>query len=177
MSKPILAVDIDEVLFPFTPTFLAFHNDTYQTQLTIRHKQSDFLELVTGDSEDAMLAKIDAYIKTPHYAASGPIPDAVHVIQRLSQTWRMVIVTARTPNYRGTTELFVARHFPAIEGILYSCDPRDPKKYTPKRDLCIQINARALIDDSLRNLQPLAGTNVAGSAERCTATSPSTLAP
>jgi 5'(3')-deoxyribonucleotidase len=163
MYKKVLAVDIDEVLFPFTPTFLAYHNAAYQTQLTLAHKQSDFLEHITGETEDQMCAKIDAYLKTPFYAHAGPLPDAVGAIRRLSKSWRLVIITARTPNYRGSTELFIERHFPGMfSGIFYSCDAHDPKKITPKHSLCQQVGAYALVDDSLRNLQTVADVGVHG---------------
>lgn len=161
--KQIIAVDIDEVLFPLTPSFMAYHNETYGTRLKPAHKKSDFLEEVTGETEAQMMAKIDAYLQTHHYANAKPVPGAVDAISRLSETYRLVIITARTANYRGSTESFVAKHFPGMfNDILYSFDAIDPAKYTPKKDLCKHVRALALVDDSLRNIQSIADTGVQG---------------
>ena len=163
MSKPVLAVDIDDVLFSWTPTFLEYHNTTHNTRLTPGDRRSDFLEEVIGITEAQMLDKIDAYIQTRHYVDAGPVPGAVTAIKELSKTYRLVIVTARTVNYRGTTEIFIEKYFPNVfSDILYSLRVDRPTEFIPKKELCRQVNAFALIDDSVRNLLPVVDAGMTG---------------
>jgi hypothetical protein len=53
MTKPIIAVDIDEVLAYFVPAVALFHNETYSTDLTAESFFSyEFTEVWGGTSDE-----------------------------------------------------------------------------------------------------------------------------
>lgn len=48
MSKPKIAVDIDEVLFPNVPTLLPYYNRVSGTDIKMEQMTSYFIEDITG---------------------------------------------------------------------------------------------------------------------------------
>lgn len=161
--KQVIAVDIDEVLFPLTPTFMDYHNEVYKTQLTLAHKTCDFLEEIIGGTTAEMLAKMDDYLATRHYAGATPIPDARAVVRRLSKDYRLVLITARAASWREATERFIEEHFPgSFSDLLFCFGSNGPDDYIGKRQLCERVNARVLIDDTLHNIQSTSGNGIHG---------------
>lgn len=51
MTKPILAIDVDEVLALFIPALATFHNSEYQTQLEAEHFHSYEFHKVSSSLE------------------------------------------------------------------------------------------------------------------------------
>ncbi len=152
MSRETIAVDIDEVLFPMAELFLEYHNEMHGTNFSVSDMKSYYVEELTGETEEEMLAKIEAFISTDAYKQSGPMHEAVDVITSLNKQYDLVLVTARDPFYRGSTEEFIGKHFPGMFRELYYTHTLDqPEVRIPKYVLCQQVGAIALIDDSLKN--------------------------
>lgn len=152
MTKETIAVDIDEVLFPMTELFLEYHNEMHGTNFNVSDMKSYYVEELTGETEEEMLAKIEVFVGTDAYKRSGPMHEAIDAITGLNRRYDLVLVTARDPFYRGSTEEFIEKHFPGMFRELYYTHTLDqPETRTPKYVLCQQVGAIALIDDSLKN--------------------------
>ncbi|HVU59853.1 MAG TPA: hypothetical protein VHC98_03375, partial [Candidatus Saccharimonadales bacterium] len=152
-----------EVLFPWTAAFFRYHNETYGTSLALQQKTSEFFEELTGETEAQMYAKFDAFVQTGHYLRSQPLPAAADTLRRLAEQYTLLIITARRPSCRGSTERFVERHFPGVfADVQYTHDRHDPTHTTPKHELCRRAGAALLIDDSPRNISAAAAAGMQG---------------
>src|SRR5207344_1526958 len=110
-EKPTIAVDIDEVLFPMVPTLLEYHNSEHGTSFEIDQMTSYFLQDLTGDTLEEIMAKLKAYLDTEHHTQSQPIPGSIEAIKALREHYRLVLITSRNDFYRGHTENFIEQHF------------------------------------------------------------------
>ncbi len=163
MSKEIIAVDIDEVLFPMAPTFLAFHNTMYGSEFTVDQMQSYYIEEMTGETWQQVEAKIDAYLETEHYKQGQPVVGSVEAIKQLREKYKLVLITSRHFSYRGTTESFIEEHFTGLfDDLRYTHLPEDPELVKPKHIICKELGSIALIDDSVSNVFEAAQNGITG---------------
>lgn len=155
MSKPIVAVDIDEVLFPFLREFSAHHNQKYGTKLS----QEDFwtykFEEVMGVPIDEVLERIFRYHDVD-YLGVEPIADASHAMSRLAKKYDIAILTARNAKVRVKTEAWLHRYFGELDfHSITMIGYKEDKDWQPttKAEVCVDIGAQALVDDSLSHLE------------------------
>lgn len=160
-SKEIVAVDIDEVLFPFVDEFAKHHNELYGTKL----RQSDFTsykfeEVLAGSFEDA-LAKVYAFNELEHLDIA-PLVD-LEGLQEITDRYALVAVTARNPRFERQTNQWISQHFPNvftdIKMIGYAPVMERP---VTKVAVCLELGAIALIDDSVSHVSECAAEGVTG---------------
>ena len=158
-SKPVIAVDLDEVLGEFVPSLLAFHNATYATSLTLSSFHSYLFHEVWGGSFDDAVHKVHAFFDSPHFHHMPPLPDALPTLTALSPHATFHIVTARQLSIQPHTERWVAQHFPHVfASIQYGNHfDRHGGVSRSKADMCVQVGARVLIDDSATHARAVAG--------------------
>jgi uncharacterized HAD superfamily protein len=161
MERKIIAVDVDEVLFPLAPTFLEYHNDKWGTSIRLNQMLSYYIEDITGETAEVMLEKIKAYIETEHYAEGKPIEGAIAAIKKLRQTYKLAVVTSRDHFFRGHTEDFLNDHFKGLfDELHYTHQADSPDVVVPKHQICKDISAVALIDDHPNNVLDCAKNGV-----------------
>src|SRR3990167_4836757 len=100
MSKQVIAVDIDEVLFPFTSEFLASHNKIHgdsiaQSDLNTYYFLEDLYEFDDGEDPEDM---VEGFLREAYEGNIGPYNGAVGIIQKLKQDFTLEIITARRPS-------------------------------------------------------------------------------
>jgi uncharacterized HAD superfamily protein len=162
-KKPTIAVDIDEVLFPMAPTFLEYHNSNHGTAFTVDQMTSYYVENLTGETVEEVIAKIKAYLKTEHYSLGQPIPGSLEAIKALREHYRLVLITARNDFYRGHTEDFIEKHFTGLfDELRYTHTLENPETTVPKSVICKETGAIALIDDHLYNVRDAAQAGIRG---------------
>ena len=153
MSKHVIAVDIDEVLFPFTPEFLAKHNATHgvsieQSDLNTYYFIEELYEL--GENEDPEDI-IENFLHEAYEGNIGPYNGAIEAIQKLKQNFTLEIITARRPTMQTITEKWLNKHFPEVfKGVHF---PRKRSAQTTKVEICKEIGAKYLIDDHPANFE------------------------
>lgn len=161
MAKPILAIDIDEVLFPFTENLAIFHNERYGTSLTTHDFSTFYLEQVWGGTAADAFRKVSEFQQTGAITRLGPIPGAVEGIKALKGHYKLVIVTSRQSTIQKETGSWLERHFPeTFAGVHFAnyWDPELPK--VSKADVCGAIGAEILIEDHLDYARVCAGRGI-----------------
>ena len=145
------------------PTFLNYHNQKHGTNLSIDDLKSYYVEEVTCETQEQMLAKIEAYLSTVHYTEGKPIEGSVEAIERLSRKYELVVVTSRDSFYRGSTEKFIEEHYPGLfSGLQYTHQVETPDIMVSKSEICKEISAVAIIDDHLKNITECAEHGIEG---------------
>ena len=158
-KKPVVAVDIDEVLAAFVPGLLKFHNAEYGTTLRVEDFHSYRFCEVWGGTNDEAMEKVYRFFDSSYFESLEPIHGASEVLKRHQSFFQFVCVTSRQYDIIEQTKAWIGNHFPGIvDEILFgnhwTRDAPDPDHLTEnkrtKREMCNSIGAVALIDDSLK---------------------------
>jgi uncharacterized HAD superfamily protein len=149
-KKPVLACDIDEVLAYFIPALVCFHNDTFNTTLSAEDFVSYDFHLIWGGTVDDCNSKMDQFFQSDHFNNRiSPIPAALESLRQLSQRFDLQVVTARQNKLKEPTIRWVDAHFPGIfSNIHFGNHYSTEGKKRSKSEMCLEIGAVALIDDS-----------------------------
>jgi 5'(3')-deoxyribonucleotidase len=151
-TKPVLAIDLDEVLAPFFEPFLAFYNKTYGTLHAIDHHKTPHIVDLTGDDAEQIKAKFAEYSQTEMFVGVRPLPGAIDAITKLKHVYDLHIITARPDARRHKTEMWLRSHFKeAFRGVhMGSRDAYNPELMT-KAERCKALGAKYLVDDDITN--------------------------
>jgi uncharacterized HAD superfamily protein len=153
MSKPVLAIDIDDVIFPFTEITLRLHNEKHGTELEVEDISSYYyLEELKGlSTSDEVEEYLDEFFAEVYEGRIKPNLDAQRAINLLKDKYEIDIITARRPTTRKVTEQWLKHHFPDMfRDVHFPRELADPA--TPKPQICKQIGAVAIVDDHIDNL-------------------------
>ena len=158
-TKPVIAVDLDEVLGDFIPALALWHNNTYNTNL----KPSDYFSYtfkdVWGGSDAESVEKVHEFFTTDYFINIKPVPQAKEVLERLKSKFEFVVVTSRQHAIAEETRKWLQKHYTNIFTEVYfgnhwSKEAPNPdlaaKNKTSKPDMCKRVNAIAIIDDSTK---------------------------
>jgi 5'(3')-deoxyribonucleotidase len=146
MRRLVIAIDCDDVLMATTPYFVDAYNAKYGTSVKIETSHIDGEE-VWGVDREVQFQRLDELTKTAEYFNITPTAEEVAVLNELSESHSLHLVTARKPEELELTQTILNRDLP---GIFTSFDFVG---WTgSKGEVCERIGAHVLIDDSVRNL-------------------------
>jgi 5'(3')-deoxyribonucleotidase len=161
-ERPVLALDVDECLFPFLEYYAHWLPTVGQPTFTLDQMQGFGVSSLLGMEPDEgklfeMRFLCEASLDVP------PMDGSVEAVTTLSQHFELHAVTARIEDLAGdATRAWLHRWFPDVftgAHLLWATLDSD---HTPKGEICTRINAAALVDDSPSNLASLAGTDTSG---------------
>jgi 5'(3')-deoxyribonucleotidase len=150
MAKSVLAIDIDEVLFPLVPEIAAYHNTHHGTNLKVDDFVTYDLEKVWGGTVAEAVAKVNAFFAVGNIQIE-PIDGAIENLKRLADSYRLVVITSRHDSLTDATHAWLDRHFAGVfETVILAGNHYAGGDVKTKVSLCREMGAVALIDDSLR---------------------------
>lgn len=120
MQKPIIAVDIDDVIAANAKGFVDWSNDRYGTNLTI-DDYDDRWTLVWQVEHDEAEKRAIEYHASGHIGAYNNIDGAYEVLKKLSETFRLIVITARRNSINQLTYDWIEKYYPDIfENIIFA---------------------------------------------------------
>ncbi len=149
--KPVIAVDIDEVLAQFMPTLARFHNDNYNTSLDVEDFRSYKFHEVWGGTAQECSDKMDIYFNSSYFKNDLiQVPSAFNILNELKNTYDLHVVTARHDGIAEHTKFWINANYPDIFTDIHFGNhfAKEAGKSVSKSELCKKINAILLIDDS-----------------------------
>lgn len=157
MSQRItIAIDIDDVLSRSAEGFVAFSNNRWGMELTVNDYHEAWAK-VWGVSLKEAEQKGAEFHKSGVIGTYIPHSSAYAVLKRLSQRYRLVVITSRRETIKALTDDWLDRHFPNIfDEVQYAgiWDKRRPTDdnveellSTTKADICSALRVNYLIDD------------------------------
>ncbi len=156
--KPIIAIDVDDVLSESLDALRREVNKRVGTEFELHdyHIEADYhgyaqevwqrLGLDNRISMDELNAD-----KTETRSNMEPHNDAKTVLQELAKDYRLVVITARDPNVEVVTRMWLDRHFTGLFNSVAFTGARDDPNCKEKGDMCVEIGAKWLIDDSVEH--------------------------
>jgi uncharacterized HAD superfamily protein len=153
MKKPIIAVDIDEVLMPHFGDLIGWYNSQFGTALTLYDNHpSDPGNWGTDDIEVA-IRRVHQFYDTHEFKTSKPLKEAQSVLERLRSRYELVIVTARDTVLEAATTDWLDEHFKEIfSAVHFTRHFSLEGKRRPKAEILHEENASYFIDDSLEHV-------------------------
>eukprot|EP01084_Bolivina_argentea_P026126 48523_1 len=155
VNKPVIAVDLDEVLCQFVELICRYVNDNKlfgDKQYTVTDFNSYLFHEVWGGYKDETTTIVQDFLSSEYFTNINEmkqIPDAYNVLLSLKSKFKFVICTSRQLRTKDITIKWVNKFFPNIfDQIVFGNHFGLTGKKVSKPDLCKQLNARILIDDS-----------------------------
>ena len=166
MNKPILAVDIDDVLFPFSHEFVKYANSKLGVNKTVDDMVTYRLDRVYGVSYQEIVDLIKGFMEEPSIVNLPPLVGAKETLQKLSKYFDLHIITARLDCYDTQTQAWLNLHLPGIFTAVHYCGfyalcPNKSDRVT-KLMKCNEIGAIGLIDDNGENIENVLSGNLIG---------------
>jgi 5'(3')-deoxyribonucleotidase len=158
MKRPILAIDIDDVLSVTAESFIAFSNERWGTNLTLDNYTEHWAEMWqveygTQEFADRVVIVNESKIFGQYARKSS----AEQVLQKLHTKFRIVAVTSRRKLIATETRAWIGEHFKGvIDEILfagiYDTDDDSPETVherlrATKADILSKLQADYFIDD------------------------------
>lgn len=161
-AKPVLAVDIDDVMAPFGPKYLEYFNKKHGTS----HVMQDFPhyyfvgDLNGVDNADDAEPFITEYILWAS-ANNTPLDNAaVDGLRKLEEHYDIYVITSRHPDVYEATKNWLQTQLPDVFKEVHFIRARAEK--TSKTQICQEIGAKVLIEDHPDHLLDCAKHGVQG---------------
>jgi 5'(3')-deoxyribonucleotidase len=157
-----IGVDIDEVLFPFVDEFLKDYNPRYQTDHQVHHFITCRFEEVLGLELEETIRRVYDF-NAMDCLHITPVQDSVSAIKELSEAYELNVITARHPQHEKPIRNWLESHYgDAFKNIIFVGHPDAVEQVKPKSQICREIGALALIDDSLDHILQTAQDGLQG---------------
>lgn len=155
MAKPIIAVDLDDVLASSAQSLVDFSNERWGTNLTVEDYNEDWSKMWQVDRKTEEERAV--IVHGSGWAQSMPPHDAaLEVLRRLKNRYELVIATSRVIKVHKETLAWLDRHYKGVfEAVhtsgIYDADITDDTHRATKAQLIAEIGADYLIDDQLKH--------------------------
>eukprot|EP00043_Microstomoeca_roanoka_P017850 m.187622 g.187622 ORF g.187622 m.187622 type:complete len:222 (+) comp16714_c6_seq4:50-715(+) len=157
--RPVIAVDLDEVLGYFVEALCEFHNQVYNTSYTPESFFSYTFQDVWGGSKEESQRKVNEFLESSFFQRGlRLVPGAKEALAKLAEKFDLCIVTSRQHSIATETHQWVESHFPnTFKSILFGNHWGEHGERKTKPEMCMAINASVLIDDALHYAKECAG--------------------
>jgi 5'(3')-deoxyribonucleotidase len=161
MSKPIIAIDIDDVLAEGTCYLIDSVNKRHGLSLTsedyhaVGGEFSGYYERVWRAHGVGDMVQYDDVAEEMRrdQAAVPLLPGAEFAIRQLIKRFHIVFITARPEEWEDATRRWFMQHFNKDDVELYFAGSDDGTRAVTKGQQAAQVGAVMLIDDNIRNCQ------------------------
>ncbi len=164
--KPVVALDIDDVLLNTMSALFGYYNKVYGTSLTEQHYYTKDVDALGVSDYAEAAARFEDYLTSTEFKEITPLPEAVSAIKDLNQYFAFIAVTSRPFLMQEATASWLEEHFgPAISQVRFThfimtARKDRPKEALSKIDVCKEINAQYMIEDHLYHAVPVAEAGI-----------------
>lgn len=152
MPKHVIAIDFDDVLVQTAPLALEYYNQNFGTSMQLSDNYSNDLKKWNASSYDEVVTRIELFENSNSFCdAVLPVQGAIEAMTILSEIFDIHIVTSRSPYLEDATLSLIDKHYKGLIAKLHLVGISGNKS-TSKAEVCQQINARVLLDDSLYHI-------------------------
>ncbi len=162
MTRPIIGVDLDDVLAANAEGFVAFSNQQWGTNLTINDYDEHWMEVWGVDLEETLL-RAQYYHDMEVPAAFKHDTKADRVLRHLAKRYELKIVTSRRKVLEKITHDWLDKHYKGVfdKGSVHFAGIWDGKVdhssiHKTKADVVQALGIDYLIDDQLKHCQAVA---------------------
>ena len=161
MKKPVLAIDIDEVLMPHFGDLISWYNQEFGTQLTLYDNHpTDPGNWGTNSIEEAV-RRVHHFYDTQEFLSSKPYVETRGVLARLGVDYELIVVTARDALLEEITLHWLEEHFSEVfSQVHFTKHFNLDGKRRDKVEVLLEEGVRYFIDDSISNVDLAAAAGI-----------------
>lgn len=150
-KRPVVAVDVDEVLGQFVHQLCAFHNASYRTSLTPEDFTTYNFHDAWGGTKEQADAKVCLFFKSSYFLDGLPVIEgAAEILAKWCDRLELHIVTSRQNVLEEHTRYWINKHYSGIFHKLHFGNHYSKQgRVWSKPELCDAINAVMIIDDNM----------------------------
>ena len=150
MKKPIIALDIDDVLSCTAQTIVDYGNATWGHAHTLNDFNERMSEMWQVAAEEAN-RRWTEFMYSGNFETFTPIPEARQALEKLQSWYTLIAVTSRRESLLDITERWLDRYYPGLiaevhSAGIYGRDLPDSHLLT-KADKLLSLGADFLVDD------------------------------
>lgn len=165
MTMQTIAIDADDTLFDENTAVRVFHNQKYGTQHTaedylIPGQYGAFWEHLWQTDAKETLRRYEEFIEHKLKHNLPPLPGAISVLKELKKDYQLVVVTSRDARGQDITQEALADHYPDIFSAVHFVYRWGGNEKATKANICKDIGADYLIDDSYEHCKLAAEAGV-----------------
>ena len=152
--SPVIACDIDEVLFPYLSGYCKYYNRIHSASLSVNDFHSYNFSHVHGHTEEYIADLVYAFHDEPEFEEIEPITGSLEAVSELQKLGELHFVTARQAAIADKTHAWIKKHFNIDSDRIHIGNhwtkPTDAVTLRrSKAEMCKLIKADVLIDDAL----------------------------
>lgn len=149
-----IAIDIDEVIYPFSDTVLSYLSDRVGV-VTPLELYGDITATESGIPDKVLTQHVHDFQLSHHSLAPSPIHGAVSAIDVMSRDHDLVLLTSRDPSLKPITHKWLGGHFgdQHFQDVIFVGNHWMGGVKKTKADVCREIDARYLIEDQPRYVE------------------------
>lgn len=151
--KPIIAVDIDNVIADTAEKVTEFSNQTWNMSLSPADFNEDF-QAMWGVPLRVAYARLELFYSPENFMSIAPKQGAREALGELKRSFTLVALTSRKSSISQVTASWLQLHYPDVFSELYFSGIYDTDNRHAKQQLCMtkgdfvkSIGAQCLIDD------------------------------
>jgi len=147
MQRESIAIDVDDTLANHVEVFIKFSNKHFGTKLELKDYRDNWSQTWGVDFEET--ERRAAVFHAGEDIFSMTIKeDAQATVAQLAKDYDLYIVTARNLRLKDLTHRWVEQHFPGTFKGIHFVPTWDINNKVSKADVCREIGATYLVDDS-----------------------------
>lgn len=147
-DAPVVAVDLDEVLFPLSQELIRRHNARTGAAYTVADFVTYAFSDVWGHTYAESVDVVYSCIRTLDVAVA-PLEHAIDSLSRLSRHFKLVVVTSRDRQLQPCTQGWLDAHFPGVfSDVVFAGNQHTQLGHESKGEVCTRLKASWIVDDS-----------------------------
>lgn len=162
-NKPVIAVDIDDVLAMNAQAFVDFSNKRWGTNLTVKDYSDHWHDLWQADDQETQ-RRIKEYVASGTFRKYLTVQDAREILNSLKKHYRLAVLTARQTSLQPETNAWLDKNFSDIFDEIHYAGiwdlPLEEAIKHNKTAVAQRIGAKYLIEDQLKYAIPAAKAGI-----------------
>lgn len=162
-TKPIIAIDIDDVLADNALGFVQWSNSRFGTNLTPDDYQEHWAEMWKIDN-DEVLKRSNEFHMSNHVSTYNTIPGAREALDKLKTRFTLILITSRRFIIKEITDEWINKNYNNIFSDCIFCGfydgPISSGLKLTKAELARDIKADYLIDDQIKHIEAAASIGI-----------------
>jgi 5'(3')-deoxyribonucleotidase len=154
--KPIIAIDIDDVLAENARGFVEWSNKRFGTSLTPDDYNEHWSEMWKIDNEE-LEKRAHEFRNSDHVSAYSVIPGAKQALEILKTKFTLILITSRVATMKNLTKEWIEKNYPNIFSDYVFCGfydgPVSSGLKLTKAEFAKGIKADYLIDDQVKHVE------------------------
>ncbi|MDR2063631.1 MAG: hypothetical protein LBQ02_02460 [Candidatus Nomurabacteria bacterium] len=151
MAKPIIAIDVDDVLAISAPCFLEYNNALWGGNAKMEDYTEDWMSLWRVSEWQLEEYNLDLVKHQKIYPTMKPVKNAKTTLAKLSEKYDFVVLTSRPGCFAEMTEKWLEKHFRDVIKTTHFAGfwddvSEDSVRHT-KGKIVRELGAKCLIDD------------------------------